>query len=113
MTDDKKIEITLMEKVTIYTPKDFINSAHMVSIQNALKKDFDSNKKIAFNLKNVQTVSSSIIGAFIRIAKQMETYGNKFTLLEISEHMKEVLKDTNLDLIFKVYETESEFFDEE
>lgn len=67
-----------------------------------------SNKSVVIDMKNVNYMDSSGIGAMVAGQKKMKALGGKFSLLNISDDVLNILKLATLDKFFTILEDESE-----
>ncbi len=67
-----------------------------------------SNRSVVVNMKNVNYMDSSGIGALVAGQKKMNAHNGKFGLLNIHDDVLNILKLATLDRFFKIYEDESE-----
>ena len=67
-----------------------------------------SNPSVVVDMKNVNYMDSSGIGALVAGQKKMKAHNGKFSLLNIHEDVLNILKLATLDKFFKIYEGEDE-----
>jgi len=63
---------------------------------------------IIVDMKNVNYMDSSGIGALVAGQKKMKAHNGKFALMNIHEDVLNILKLATLDKFFKIYESEDE-----
>ncbi|MCP4131393.1 MAG: STAS domain-containing protein [bacterium] len=63
---------------------------------------------VAVDMKNVNYMDSSGIGALVAGQKKMKAHNGKFALINIHEDVLNILKLATLDKFFKIYESEDE-----
>jgi len=63
---------------------------------------------VIVDMKNVNYMDSSGIGALVAGQKKMRAHTGKFGLMNIHEDVLNILKLATLDKFFKIYETEDE-----
>lgn len=63
---------------------------------------------VIVDMKNVNYMDSSGIGALVAGQKKMRAHNGKFALMNIHEDVLNILKLATLDKFFKIYETEDE-----
>ena len=63
---------------------------------------------VIVDMKNVNYMDSSGIGALVAGQKKMRAHNGKFALMNIHEDVLNILKLATLDRFFKIYETEDE-----
>jgi anti-sigma B factor antagonist len=67
-----------------------------------------SHRSVVVDMKNVNYMDSSGIGALVAGQKKMNAHNGKFALLNIHDDVLNILKLATLDRFFKIYEDESE-----
>lgn len=67
-----------------------------------------ANQSVVVDLKNVNYMDSSGIGALVAGQKKMKAHNGKFALLNIHDDVLNILKLATLDRFFKIYESEDE-----
>jgi len=67
-----------------------------------------SNKSVVIDMRDVNYMNSSGIGALVAGQKKMKALGGKFLLLNISDDVLNILKLATLDKFFTILEDESE-----
>ena len=70
--------------------------------------DVASGHRLIINFKNVNRVSSSVLGKLVGLRKRIMNEKGRLTLCCCGENMTEAMKVTNLRLLFDVMETEDE-----
>ncbi len=65
-------------------------------------------KSVIVDMKNVNYMDSSGIGALVAGQKKMRAHGGTFALLSIHDDVLNILKLATLDKFFKIYEDEDE-----
>ncbi len=63
---------------------------------------------VIVDLKNVNYMDSSGIGALVAGQKKMKAHNGKFALINIHDDVLNILKLATLDRFFKIYESEEE-----
>jgi anti-sigma B factor antagonist len=66
------------------------------------------NKSVVVDMKDVNYMDSSGIGALVAGQKKMRAHGGKFALMNIHEDVLNILKLATLDKFFKIYDTEDD-----
>jgi anti-sigma B factor antagonist len=96
--DHKIIEVS--GEVDLYNVKD---------LKQALFSITDGNhQKVVVDMKHVNYMDSSGIGALVAGQKKMQAHMGSFALMNIHEDVLNILKLATLDKFFKIYETEEE-----
>jgi len=92
-----------------------INISGEVDLYNVgeLKKTLFSitdglHKSVVVDMKNVNYMDSSGIGALVAGQKKMRAHGGKFALMNIHEDVLNILKLATLDKFFRIYDTEDD-----
>ncbi len=67
-----------------------------------------ANQSVVVDLKNVNYMDSSGIGALVAGQKKMKAHNGKFALVNIHDDVLNILKLATLDRFFKIYESEDE-----
>ena len=67
-----------------------------------------SSKSVVVDMKNVNYMDSSGIGALVAGQKKMKAHSGQFALLNIHDDVLNILKLATLDKFFKIYEDEDE-----
>ncbi len=67
-----------------------------------------SYKSVVVDMKNVNYMDSSGIGALVAGQKKMHAHSGKFALMNIHDDVLNILKLATLDRFFKIYENEEE-----
>ena len=63
---------------------------------------------VIVDMKNVNYMDSSGIGAMVAGQKKMRAHAGKFALMNIHEDVLNILKLATLDKFFKIYDTEDD-----
>ncbi|OHD63857.1 MAG: hypothetical protein A2176_12140 [Spirochaetes bacterium RBG_13_51_14] len=63
---------------------------------------------VIVDMKNVNYMDSSGIGALVAGQKKMRAHNGRFALMNIHEDVLNILKLATLDKFFKIYDTEDE-----
>jgi len=63
---------------------------------------------IHLNLKNVEFVNSSGLGALVSIMKEIRLHRGRLTLSDLADYVREIFDITQLSHIFEIFATESE-----
>lgn len=67
-----------------------------------------SNSSVVVDMKEVNYMDSSGIGALVAGQKKMKAHNGSFALMNISDDVLNILKLATLDKFFKIYYNESE-----
>jgi anti-sigma B factor antagonist len=67
-----------------------------------------SHKSVVVDMKNVNYMDSSGIGALVAGQKKMKAHTGKFSLMNIHEDVLNILKLATLDKFFQIYDTEDD-----
>lgn len=78
-------------------------------LKKALFSITDGNcKSVIVDMKNVNYMDSSGIGALVAGQKKMRAHNGTFALMNIHEDVLNILKLATLDRFFRIYESEEE-----
>jgi len=67
-----------------------------------------ANSSVVVDMKNVNYMDSSGIGALVAGQKKMKAHSGKFALMNIHDDVLNILKLATLDKFFKIFENEDE-----
>ena len=67
-----------------------------------------TSSSVVVDMKNVNYMDSSGIGALVAGQKKMKAHSGKFALMNIHDDVLNILKLATLDKFFKIYETEDD-----
>ncbi|HMB19804.1 MAG TPA: STAS domain-containing protein [Spirochaetota bacterium] len=67
-----------------------------------------SNPSVIVDMRNVNYMDSSGIGALVAGQKKMKAHSGKFALMNIHEDVLNILKLATLDKFFTIYETDED-----
>ncbi len=67
-----------------------------------------ANNSVVVDMKNVNYMDSSGIGALVAGQKKMKAHNGKFALMNIHDDVLNILKLATLDKFFKIYESEDD-----
>ena len=67
-----------------------------------------SSRSVIVDMKNVNYMDSSGIGALVAGQKKMRAHNGSFALMNIHEDVLNILRLATLDRFFRIYETEDE-----
>ncbi len=78
-------------------------------LKEEIKKILSSEKKsIHLNLKDVEFVNSSGLGALVSIMKEIRIHRGRLTISDLAEYVREIFDITQLSHIFEIFTTEDE-----
>ncbi len=79
------------------------------NLKEEIKKICDSGAKIIhINLKKVEFINSSGLGAFVSIMKQVRSKKGRLTLSNLAAPVREIFEITQLSSVFDIFETQEE-----
>lgn len=67
-----------------------------------------NHSSIVVDMKNVNYMDSSGIGALVAGQKKMKAHGGKFSLMNVHDDVLNILKLATLDKFFKIFDTEED-----
>ena len=67
-----------------------------------------ANNSVVVDMRNVNYMDSSGIGALVAGQKKMKAHNGKFALMNIHDDVLNILKLATLDKFFKIYESEDD-----
>ncbi len=62
--------------------------------------------RLVIDFASVQTLSSQMLGALLKISEQLETTKGKLGLCNLNGKIKEAFEITNLRKVFKIYDSQ-------
>jgi anti-sigma B factor antagonist len=65
-------------------------------------------RRIVLNVANLQHMDSSFVGEIVATYKATVSTGGGLRLAQVGPHLRNVLRTTTLDKIFKTYDTEAD-----
>ncbi len=78
-------------------------------LKKALFSITDGNyKSVVVDMKNVNYMDSSGIGALVAGQKKMKAHAGNFAIMNLHEDVLNILKLATLDRFFKIYDTEED-----
>ena len=78
-------------------------------LKEKVKKILDEGKtSVHLNLKQVEFVNSSGLGALVSIMKEIRIYRGRLTLSDLEDYVQEIFDITQLSHIFEIFTTEEE-----
>lgn len=78
-------------------------------LKEQIRAILDSQKTaIHLNLKDVEFVNSSGLGALVSIMKEIRLHRGRLTLSDLADYVREIFDITQLSHIFEIYPTEEE-----
>jgi anti-anti-sigma factor len=89
---------------------DAINMNNCREIESAIETDFNGKEyRVVLDLSETVNVFSSCLGLMIRIRKVVHEKNGVVCLVNVSERIRNLLVTINLDKVFPVYATDTEF----
>jgi anti-sigma B factor antagonist len=103
------IEIKNLGEHKIITVNGEVDLYNVSELKKALFSAIDGScKSIVVDMKNVNYMDSSGIGALVAGQKKMKAHNGRFALVNIHEDVLNILKLATLDRFFKIYDSEDE-----
>ena len=83
---------------------------NVVELKQAIFRLLDAEdvQSLIIDMKNINYMDSSGIGALVAGQKKVKTKGGKFALMNMKEDILNILKLATLDQFFKIYENEGQ-----
>lgn len=86
-----------------------LDLASGTNLKEELKTIFNQEKNMFhLNLKDVEFINSSGLGALVSIMKEIRLRKGRLTLSNLASYVKEIFEITQLSHIFEIYETQEE-----
>lgn len=104
-----KITVKTETAVTVVHLDGRLDLATGANLKEEIKKICDKGtKRIHINLKNVEFINSSGLGAFVSVMKQVRSKKGRLTLSNLAAPVREVFEITQLSSVFDIFETQEE-----
>src|SRR5712691_11298432 len=78
------------------------------ALRERIRNMFSGTRKIVVNLDKVDHIDSGGLGMLMGLFVSARTRGGELKLVSPNKHVKDVLRRTNLDTVFKVYGNDDE-----
>jgi anti-anti-sigma factor len=107
-------EIEMAGETAIITPDDLRPNADLEQLSQELAEGLQLEegrgpvKNIVFDVRNQSSFSSIALGLLIGLGKRVRDRGGEVVLCRVSEHEREVLHTTRLDILWKIFSTREE-----
>src|SRR4051794_8852669 len=103
-----KVEIIGDVSVVDFFDKKIIDEQNITHIGDDLFKlvEQDGHKKVLLNFRNVEFMSSAMLGKLITLFKKLQAQRGRLILCNITDEIKEVFKITKLDKLFSILDDE-------
>jgi len=103
-----KVEIIGDVSVVDFFDKKIIDEQNITHIGDDLFKlvEQDGHKKVLLNFRNVDFMSSAMLGKLITLFKKLQARSGRLILCNISPEIQEVFKITKLDKLFTILDDE-------
>lgn len=100
------MEITLNEKADylIVEIKGSLQLGNLSQLDKKMQEILRLNKHIIFNLKDVDYIDSSTIGAFVLYSDKLNKILKKFCLSEINSEINKIISITRLNKKLEIYQ---------
>ncbi|MGK5090800.1 STAS domain-containing protein [Deltaproteobacteria bacterium TL4] len=104
-----EIEYEKREDVEVFRLKGHLNNAYLKKAKNVLDPPiYDvAYSKILLNFENTIAIDSSILGLLVFYHKRMIQRDAQFALCALSPNVAQVMKATQMDKMFSIYEDEN------
>lgn len=95
--------------VAILSLKGRLDLANGNKLKDDIKEILNSDRtSIHLNLKDLEFVNSSGLGAMVSVMKEIRQHRGRLTLSDMADYVREVFDITQLSHIFEIYPTEEE-----
>ncbi len=79
------------------------------SLKDFIRRRLQDNRvQLVLNMKNVDFINSSGLGAMVSILKDVRLAGGRLALSDLASYVKEIMAITQLINVFEIYETQDE-----
>jgi anti-sigma B factor antagonist len=111
-TQRRRLEVEKMADVTIVcsTDRKILIEQHIQLIAEQLLDlvKESGEKKLLLNFRNVEYMSSAVLGMLVTLNKKIQAAGGKLVLCNIDPQIREVFEITKLDKLFVIRGKEQE-----
>ncbi len=101
------LHVNQVDDVTVVTFRDriLLDTEELKIIEAELIKMVSGKTgfKLVVDFRNVQTLSSQMLGALLKVSEQLKTVQGKLGLCNLNGKIKEAFEITNLKKVFKIY----------
>ncbi len=105
------INRTDRENITILTLSGRLDLGNGNKLKETVKGILGTDRTaIHLNLRDVEFVNSSGLGALVSIMKEVRLNRGRLTLSDMADYVREIFDITQLSHIFEIYTTEEEAF---
>jgi len=106
----RRLKVELIGDVSVvdFFDKKIIDEQNITHIGDDLFKlvEQDGHKKVLLNFRNVEFMSSAMLGKLITLFKKLQAQRGRLILCNITDEIKEVFKITKLDKLFTILDDE-------
>ncbi len=79
------------------------------SLKDLIRRRLQDNQvQMVLNLKKVDFINSSGLGALVSVLKDVRLAGGRLALSELASYVKEIFAITQLSNVFEIYDTEKQ-----
>ncbi len=79
------------------------------SLKDLIRRRLQDNQvQMVLNLKKVDFINSSGLGALVSVLKDVRLAGGRLALSELASYVKEIFAITQLSNVFEIYDTEQQ-----
>ena len=108
--DNPKISVEYVQDIAVVTltHKKILDESDIQAIENSLVPLIEQTPgiKLVLDFKEVQFLSSAVLGLLIRISKKIYESNGQFKLCNINDKIFQIFTITRLDRIFDIFKTQ-------
>ena len=99
-------------EIIIYYPEGRMDLANSLKVEAKLNEKLQAGfLKVVFDLENLECLSSSGLRVFISLIKKLKERGGRVVFCSLSRGVQNVIKMTQLDDVFEIYDSRSKALD--
>ena len=104
-----EITVTTEGKVNILALKGKLDLANAAKMKDAVKPLLESPQtSIHLNMKDVEFINSSGLGALVSLMKEVRVHKGRLTLSDLAPYVNEIFDITQLSHVFEIYQNMDE-----
>lgn len=82
-----------------------IDTTNALQAETATADALKAGKKIAFDMSQLEYISSAGLRVLLRTGKKAKKTGKTFVLCGVAGMVKEILEDSGTDMLFEIFDT--------